>query len=68
MTNLVLLKNKINESGKTITSVANKIGISREALHKKLSGETEFKASEMQKISDELLLNDEEKTNIFFAK
>ncbi len=68
MVNLTLLRNTINDSGVTIVSIAEKIGISREGLYKKLSGEAEFKASEIEKITSAMRLSKEERDSIFFAQ
>lgn len=63
------LKEKISKSGLTVTWVASKLGISREGLHKKLRGNSEFKASEIAKMSKILnLTNDEIKDYFFYAK
>ena len=68
MVNLDLLKSTIDESGITIVSIAGKMGISREGLYKKLSGEAEFKASEIEKMTDALRLSKKERDAIFFAQ
>lgn len=68
MVNLTLLRNTIDDSGVTIVSIAEKIGISREGLYKKLSGEAEFKASEIEKITSAMRLSKEERDSIFFAQ
>ena len=67
MVNLDLLKTTINDRGITIVSIAGKMGISREGLYKKLSGEAEFKASEIEKMTDALRLSKKERDAIFFA-
>ncbi len=67
MVDLNKLKTTIDDSGITIVSIAGKIGISREGLYKKLSGEAEFKASEIEKITEALRLSKEERDAIFFA-
>lgn len=67
MTNLKLLNEEIKKSGKTITHLSKIMGISREGLYKKLNGETEFKVSEASLIVNELNLDNELKTKIFFA-
>lgn len=66
--NLNALNQSIEDSGITIISIANKIGISRQQLYKKLSGEVEFKVSEANLISDILRLTKKEKDEIFFAE
>lgn len=62
-----LLKEKIDESGKTMTHLANILGITREALYNKLAGESEFKISEMNALIRDLRLTKEERDQIFFG-
>lgn len=62
------LKEAIDKKGRTVTWLANEIGISREGLHKKIRGETEFKASEIVRIKELLYLTDCEVKTYFFAK
>ena len=66
MLNEKLLRLKIEDSGITYTAIAKKIGITREGLYKKLSGDSEFKASEIVKISNILNLTVAERNRIFF--
>ncbi|MBQ3584522.1 MAG: helix-turn-helix transcriptional regulator [Lachnospiraceae bacterium] len=66
MTNSQMLKEKICNSGISITYIAEKIGISRESFYKKLNNKTEFKASEMTIIKEVLNLSVEERDKIFF--
>lgn len=66
MTNTVRLKETINQRGISITFIANTIGITREGLYNKLNGETEFKGSEIAKISKILRLTNKERDDIFF--
>lgn len=63
-----LFREKVEMSGVTITFIAEKVGISREALHRKLRKETEFKVSEVVKITNILKLTETERNNIFFAE
>lgn len=67
MTDVKLLKEKIADTGMTITAISRKTGILRETLYKKINGESEFKASEIAAISDVLKLSRNERDNIFFA-
>lgn len=67
MTNTDLLKKKIKESGMTMVAIAEKTGIKRETLYNKLSGKSEFMASEMVALSSVLRLSLEERDAIFFA-
>lgn len=64
--NIKLLKEYIKNNGYTYTFIAKKMCISRESLYKKLKGQTEFKASELNKLSILLHLSEEEASNIFF--
>lgn len=67
MINLKLLNKSIINSGKTITHLSKTLKISREALYKKLNGETEFKISEANILVNELNLSTEDRTRIFFG-
>ena len=67
MTNSELLKEKIEESGMTMVAIAKKTGIKRETLYNKLSGKSEFTASEIVAMSKVLRLSVEEREAIFFA-
>lgn len=64
---LILLNSKIDEIKIPITTIAKKMGISRQTFYLKMSGQREFKASEIEKICDILRLTDDEKSSIFFA-
>ena len=64
---LILLNSKIDEIKIPITTIAEKMGISRQTFYLKISGQREFKASEIEKICDILRLTDDEKSSIFFA-
>ena len=65
--NLEMLNEKIDEIGIPVTTIADKIGISRQSLYLKMNGEREFKTSEVTKLCDILRLTDTEKSRIFFA-
>lgn len=67
MTNIELLRIEVKESGLPITVLARKMGLSREGLYLKLNGETEFKASEIAKLSAVLHLPYDRRDEIFFA-
>ena len=60
------LQNALDRSGYKTTFVANRLGISRQALLNKIHGQTEFKASEVQILIPLLQLNKNEVMNIFF--
>ena len=67
MTNTELLKEKIKESGLKVTAIAEKTGINRVTLYNKISGKSEFMASEIVALSNLLGLTTEEREAIFFA-
>lgn len=67
MTDCVLLKQRIEDSGISVTFIAKKVGISRESLHNKLCGKTEFKVSEVSALTKLLSLSTEDVEKIFFA-
>lgn len=61
------LKEKMEEIKIPISVISQKLGISRQSLYKKLTGEREFKVSEVTKIAAVLRLTNEEKEEIFFT-
>lgn len=67
MADTIKLRQRITESGTTISAVAKALGMSRENFYNRLKN-GEFTVSEMIKLSDFLRLTDEEKDAIFFAK
>lgn len=67
MTDLKCLREKIDDSGLTITALADKCGIRRETLYNKLQGTSEFKASEIMSITNALHMSQNERDAIFFA-
>ena len=67
MTGMKLLRKKIDESGYRMRFIADKLGISYQGFLNKLQGNSEFKASEIQILSDLLHLTSEERTKIFFT-
>ena len=68
MTNTELLRDVINKSGLTITFISDKMGLTREGLYNKLNGLSEFKASEIVRLSEILHLSSEKREKIFFAR
>ena len=62
-----LLKEVIRDRGIKITSLADKIGISRQSLSLKLNGEREFTQGEILAIKHTLYLSDEEFIRVFFG-
>lgn len=65
--NLKYLNDKIEEIKIPVTTIAERMGISRQSLYLKMRGEREFKTSEVSKLCEILRLTDEEKTLVFFA-
>lgn len=65
MTNSEMLREKIKNRNLSMYEVAKAIDLSREGFYKKINGETEFKASEIVKLSEFLNLNNKERDNIF---
>lgn len=63
--NLKYLNSRINEIKIPITTIAERMGISRQSLYLKIKGKREFKVSEVSKLCDILRLTDEEKTSVF---
>lgn len=68
MTDTLALEYAIKKSGKTLKSVAEVLGISYSALWSKMHNETEFKASEISKISAFCCIDMESKERLFFAQ
>lgn len=66
MGNMAMLREKIDVSGITLTALASKCRITREALHNKLNGKSEFKASEIRAVTKALHLKKRERDAIFF--
>ena len=67
MADTTKLRQRISDSGVTISAVANTLGMSRENFYNRLRT-GEFTVSEMIKISDFLRLTDAEKDAIFFLQ
>ena len=67
MPDLALLRRKIDNSGLTVTAVAQKSGLKRETLYNKLQGESEFKASEISALTLVLQMSRDERDKIFFS-
>ncbi len=66
MTNTIMLKFKIEESGYKLGFISKKLGISYQAFLNKVQNKTEFKQNEIQKLCDLLDLTLKEKEEIFF--
>lgn len=68
MTNEKLLMQKIAESGKKITFLAEKVGLSYAGFRNCVTGKAEFKATHIKILCDELNITSlKEKEDIFFA-
>ena len=66
MTDSVLLASKIKENGFTYAIIAQELGISRQGLWKKINNHSEFKQTEIEKLSRLLNLDAEVGNQIFF--
>ncbi|WP_270362862.1 XRE family transcriptional regulator [Eubacterium ramulus] len=64
MANIELLKEKINNSGMTVTAIADKSGIVRETLYNRMRSGN-FYASEIVALTDVLHLTRKERDDIF---
>lgn len=68
MTDTLLLKEKIKSSGLRIGFIADKLGIERTTLWKKVNNERSFKQNEIMQMCELLRIDSlEEKERIFFA-
>lgn len=67
LTNTEMLRLKIKESGLKYSYIAKQLNLSAYGLQKKIEGDTEFKASEIETIKDVLNLTRVERDQIFFA-
>ena len=68
MTDGELLREKIKNAGIKLTFVAESLGISKQALDRKLRDGADFKAYQMIILKDMLRLTNKEARDIFFAK
>lgn len=69
MTNSELLKRRISESGYKMEYIAQKMGITRQSLTKKVKNESSFDQFEIQAMCNVLgIVSLEEKEQIFFAQ
>lgn len=59
------LEKKIKESGLKKNKIAETLGISRQSLHFKVTGQNDFRASEINKLSKLLKLTRKETLDIF---
>lgn len=68
MTDVELLREKIDDSGYKIAYLAKNLGLSPQGFYLKLNGANEFKATEIQKLCELLKISDPaEMKCIFFA-
>lgn len=67
MTDTELLRERIEQSGYKMSFIAQKLKLSYQGLLNKISNKSEFKASEIQALSDLLSLSNKDKSRIFFA-
>lgn len=67
MTDTQLLLKYIEECGINTNTIAKELGITRQGLWKKLKNITEFKQSEIEKITRILKLDSEAQRLIFFT-
>ena len=67
MTNGELLERTITAKGLKIIHICKELNISHKTLRNKILCKTEFKGSEIEKLSQLLNLSAEERNNIFFA-
>lgn len=65
MPNMELLRNKIDDSGMTITAIADKTGIQRATLYNRLNERGEWTASEIVAMADVLCMSKSERDSIF---
>ena len=67
MTNTELLRKKLDASGYKLRFVASYIGITYQAFLNKINNESEFRATEIQKLCSLLDIDVKDKEAIFFA-
>jgi len=63
-----LLNTKIEESGLKLGYISDTIGISRQALSKKINNKTSFRISEVYVMCDLLHLDADDRKKIFFCE
>lgn len=68
MTDTKRLRRIVEETGITVTAICDHTGMTRATLYNKLNGKSEFTATEIQKLCDELHLNPKQRNEIFFAR
>lgn len=65
--NVSKLKTKMAEKGVNVETLAERIGIDRSTLYRKLNAEVRTTVGEAVKIKNELGMTDEEARSIFFG-
>ena len=65
--NINKLKGKIVEMGYNVETLAEKIGIDRSSLYRKLNNSEKITIGEARKLKEVLNLTEDEATSIFFA-
>ena len=68
MTNTKLLEEKIKESGKKISYLAEKVGLSYAGFRNCVTNKAEFKATHIDILCRELSIDLKDMRTIFFAK
>jgi len=68
MVDLKKLNSTINQSGLKLSAISDKMGVNRTTLYNKVSGKTEFNASEIEAFAKVLHLSEKDRNSIFFAK
>lgn len=67
MTNTNKLKGRIVEKGFTLSTFSDKIGLTRQGFRKKISGISDFKLNEIQRICAALEIQRDDICDYFFA-
>ncbi len=67
MPNMDLLRQKIDDSGMTVTAIANKSGMLRATLYNRLNGCGDWTASEITGMTKALRLTRAEREKIFLS-
>ena len=68
MTDTVLLRQKIEESGYKLRFIAQRLGITYQCLLNKINNESKFKATEILSMCELLHINLQQKEAIFFTR
>lgn len=66
MVDTQLLRKKMNDTNSTISDIAEKIGIDKATLYRRMADTEAFTIGEVEKIAAVLGLSREEAVNIFF--